>query len=305
MRLKRFLQTARMSGPGLDARFVAALARKGQEILHRLQQEPAQPNAFAAPFLADAIHAVVPVAAQDQGETVRAGALHRQVERQRAVLVEAGGLTRLFRREEGIVLAFRKRRAFEERDLGIERVAVARRGDIAVGAIGQPHHVVRNRRAHPRTRSRQPPMLDVAFRELARRRIDDLFPGDRRVVQHKRQRILQLVTEPERAARLVEGGPRPDPAGKALIGEPDIDHGIEGGIGRLHLQRVPEFLPARPRLGKARVEVGVQMGRGQRLRLLARARVTQHIVKHDRLARRDLDIGCNGGAGVPARFDRP
>jgi hypothetical protein len=35
-------------------------------------QEEAQPRAFAAPGLADAVHAVVPVAASEQRQSVRA-----------------------------------------------------------------------------------------------------------------------------------------------------------------------------------------------------------------------------------------
>ncbi len=42
----------------------------------------------------------------------------------------------------------------------------------------------------------------------------------RRIVQQQRQRVLQLVAEAERAARLVEGRARADAAGQALVGQP-------------------------------------------------------------------------------------
>lgn len=38
----------------------------GSEVAQRLQQEPAKPDALALALLADAVHAVVPVAAEDQ-----------------------------------------------------------------------------------------------------------------------------------------------------------------------------------------------------------------------------------------------
>ena len=71
----------------------------------------------------------------------------------------------------------------------------------------------------------------------------------------KRQRILQLVAEAERAARLVEGRARPDAAGEALVGQPVVDHRVERLVGRLDLQRVEEAAPVALVLGQALVEI--------------------------------------------------
>ena len=59
----------------------------------------------------------------------------------------------------------------------------------------------------------------------------------------ERQRILQLVAEAERSARLVERGSAPDPAGQRLVEQPVIHHEVERAVGRLHLQVAVQFLP--------------------------------------------------------------
>ena len=74
--------------PGLGALGVALRLGDRREVAERLQQEPAEPDALALALLADAVHAVVPVAAEDQRQAVGAGALDGEVERARAVLVE-------------------------------------------------------------------------------------------------------------------------------------------------------------------------------------------------------------------------
>src|SRR6476659_1649905 len=62
-------------------RGVAIAARRGgimtviaqlPEVIQDLEEEEAEPRAFAAPFVADAIHAVVPVADADQWQAMRA-----------------------------------------------------------------------------------------------------------------------------------------------------------------------------------------------------------------------------------------
>src|SRR4029079_18101516 len=68
-------------------------------------QEPGQPDRLAAPLLADAVHAVVPVAAAHQWQAVRADA-QAAIDRARAMLEDARRLLAHRRRVVGVLRAF-------------------------------------------------------------------------------------------------------------------------------------------------------------------------------------------------------
>src|SRR5690606_17382381 len=78
---ERRFQPLSVRAPRGRARLVAALGGEGGEVAQRLAQEPAEPDAGAAAVLADAVHAVVPVAAEDQRQAVLPGAGNGKVER--------------------------------------------------------------------------------------------------------------------------------------------------------------------------------------------------------------------------------
>ena len=59
---------------------------------------------------------------------------------------------------------------------------------------------------------RQPPMLHVAFDELARRRAEQMLARQRGLRDRQRHHVLQLIAKAVRAARLVECRARPDAA---------------------------------------------------------------------------------------------
>src|SRR6185369_10031892 len=89
-------------------------AAKRHEVAEDGVKEEAQPGAFASPFGPDAVHAVVPVAAADERQTVGAGGdplvdgAHTMFE-ERPVL---GGHPRL---TVGLDLVWRKKRRLEKR----------------------------------------------------------------------------------------------------------------------------------------------------------------------------------------------
>src|SRR4029453_18081155 len=62
---------------------------------------------------------------------------------------------------------------------------------------------------------------------------------------NKRHRVLQLIAEAERAARLVEPGPTPYPAPKCLVDQPAIEHQIQRGIWRADLHGPEDAIPSR------------------------------------------------------------
>ena len=89
---------------------VAARIGELREGVERGVQHPAKPDALALAALADTVHAVIPIAAADQRQTMAAD---RQagVQRAGAMLVEAGGLVRDGRLEETVALAWLERPA--------------------------------------------------------------------------------------------------------------------------------------------------------------------------------------------------
>src|SRR5690606_17130904 len=118
-----------------------------------------------------------------------------EVESQSAVLVEGHLLLRHFRREKGVMLSFDQRLPFNEGNLLLEDRPIAGNLHVVVDCIGEPNDVVRNKGAHAGTGARQPPVLNVAFRELSAGGIEDLRSGQLRIMRQQRQSILQLVTE--------------------------------------------------------------------------------------------------------------
>ena len=96
-------------------RRIAARIGDACEGVERGVQQPAKPDTLAATAFADAVHAIVPIAAADQRQAMAAD---RQagVQRTGAMLVEAGGLVRDGRLEEAIALAWLQCLACQERD---------------------------------------------------------------------------------------------------------------------------------------------------------------------------------------------
>ncbi len=75
-------------------------------------QEPCEPDAFAFPLAADAVHAVVPVAGPHQRKAVSARG-EASLDCVDAVLVERGALLARLRLEEGVVLVIAERRPLQ------------------------------------------------------------------------------------------------------------------------------------------------------------------------------------------------
>ena len=106
---------ARAASPRASA--IAAKARQGHV------RKPGQPDAFALAPFADPVHAVVPVAAADQGKPVGAARQARVEARARNARKTLAVSVRDRRAEEAVMLAFLQRRPFEERDRLIEKRA--------------------------------------------------------------------------------------------------------------------------------------------------------------------------------------
>ena len=102
-----------MLPPVRRPRLVTARIGDGCEGVESGVQQPAKPDALAPAAFADAVHAVVPIAAADQRKAMVADRQAR-VQRTGTMLVEAGGLVRDGRLEEAVALAWLQRLARQE-----------------------------------------------------------------------------------------------------------------------------------------------------------------------------------------------
>ena len=65
-------------------------------------------------------------------------------------------------------------------------------------------------------------MLCITFRKLPAGSAKDVLTRDPRLAVQERQHILQLIAEPERAARLIKGRSRMETTRQRLISEPPV-----------------------------------------------------------------------------------
>ena len=117
--LERATPAARGVAPGRGARDVAAALGQRREAFDDVDQEPGEPDRFAPAFVADPVHAVVPVARAHQRQAVRADG-QAVVDRPGAVLVDAGQFGAPVRHVIRVLGARRHRHAFEERHALVE-----------------------------------------------------------------------------------------------------------------------------------------------------------------------------------------
>ena len=136
-----------------------------------------------------------------------------------------------------------ERRRLEERDSLVQNRFVARPGDVDADRVRQPKKIVRTTCPRATTYRRMPPVLHVAFHELSRRREQDVCAADIRTGVDQGEDVLQLISEPERAARLIRSGPCPDPGAQCLVRQPAVHNEIEGIIRRVHADGAEHVIP--------------------------------------------------------------
>ena len=280
----------------------ARVAERG-EAIHRRAQEPAEPDALAAPLRADAVHPVVPVAVAHQRETVRALG-QRALERASAVLEE-----RTPRRADASYCAYRSCSSgasgspVEERHRLVEDRRVAG-GAATYSAVtnGSQSHVVRAARPHAATGRWVPPVQDVAFLELMRGRFEDVRARHVGRCVEQRQDVLELVADTRRR-RSTDRSPcdRRRATTRRLVEQPAVEHQVHRRLRRLDAD-VPEHAvperaqarstPRRPRRGRG----SARRARSASSRL---ARLPENEVRLDLLRR----ARARGAPGAP-RTDR-
>ena len=216
----------------------------GERVQDRVEEE-AQPHALTASLGANQVHAVVPVSGPDERQAVAA---EPQAPRHRAyaVVVETGPVIGHAGQVVVRILVGVERPAFDEVNLFLEHAGVAGGVDVAARGQGQPQVVVRAVRPDTASRRRMPPVLDVALAELPRRRQQQVLPRERRFRVHQCHHVLELVAEPERAARLIEAAAPPHPARHGLIEQPAVGERVESWVGCFDLDGPERVVPELP-----------------------------------------------------------
>src|ERR1700722_7965068 len=108
-----------------------------------------------------------------------------------------------------------------------------------------------------------PPMLYIAFGELAGSRAQQMFPRHFRLRDAERHHVLKLIAKAVSTAGLIARRARPDAAGKRLVEEPAIKQKVHRTVGRTHLNRAQDVIPALRQGVQYGVEIGGPVARDQ------------------------------------------
>ena len=101
-------------------------------------------------------------------------------------------------------------------------------------------------RAHAAARGRMPPVLHVPLAELAAGGAEKMLAQQAGLGMHQGHGVLQLIAKAERAAGLVEPGPRPHAAGERLVDQPAVGQEVDGRVGRFDVDRAERPAPVVP-----------------------------------------------------------
>jgi hypothetical protein len=189
---------------GLDSellchRVVTAEVCKFDELPHGIEQKEPEPNAFPFAPLADQIHAVVPIAASDQGQAMFAKS-QTASDRSNAVFIEGRAILRDCGK---VIMGFfivSERSIAEEGDDFVKDTGVTGLLNVAADRDRQPQIVIGEMGAHAAALGRVPPMLDVPFAKLLRGGSQQMLAEQVRLAEGECHCVLQLVSEPEGAA---------------------------------------------------------------------------------------------------------
>ena len=154
-------------------------------------------------------------------------------------------------------------------------------------------------------------MLHVPLAELAAGAAQQMLAGRPRRGVDQGRRVLELIAEAVRAARLVVSAAPPVPGGERLILEPAVDEDVQRGVRRLGIDHAQRALPELPHLLQRLARAGRPAEPShQGVRLVGGPAGTQHEDHFAFLAVRDIELRLHRRARVearsgPARQSRP
>ena len=148
-----------------------------------------------------------------------------------------------------------------------------------------------------------PPVLDVAFHELAAGGAQEMLARDGALGHRQGHHVLELVAKSVGAAGLIEGGPGPDPADQRLVQEPLVEHHVHGTVGRPDLNGADDVIPLGPHRAQREVEVRGAIAAEQGAGLAGGGGLAQEEPDLLAPARRDLDQRLKRRARIQAGPD--
>src|SRR6185437_15611158 len=111
----------------------------------------------------------------------------------RAMFIKTRRFARDRRLGEALRLSRLERRSVYKRDLLFEDPGVTHCVQVVCDGVRKPEAVVRDCGPHALAARGQPPVLDVAFPELASRRAKEMAAGNRGISRRKGHNVLQLI----------------------------------------------------------------------------------------------------------------
>lgn len=192
-------------------------------------------------MIANAVEAVVPVAASHERESVRAKG-RGVFDGCEAVFEERGGTGGDF------VALYVKLRSLisivgEKGYVRIENIAVSGKTNIFRGAPGEPERMIGRGVFDAVSGVRRPPGTDIAVFELLSGGGKDMLPGILRIDIPESDGVLELIAKAEGASRLVEPHLCPEARGHGLVGEPGIKENIESAVRTCQCRQVVSWFP--------------------------------------------------------------
>ncbi len=227
------------------------------------------------------------------------------VERAGTVLEESLALHSEGGLEVGVVLTGRNGGALQEGDDLVEEARVAGDLEVVGDHVGKPDRVIGDPGPNALAGRWMPPVLDVSLHELARGRPEQVRPSDVALGDDEGHHVLELVTKPVGASRLIEGRARPESAAERLIEQPAVQHEIHGTVGRRDPDSPEDVVPVGTHGLQDHVEVRLTIPAHQLARFRGGRRLAQE--EHEVLVAtgRDVDHRLKGRAWIEARADPP
>ena len=186
----------------------------------------------------------------------------------------------------------------------VEHAGIAGGADVMAGHQRQPQVVIGTARAHAAVQRRVPPVQHVALRELVRRAQQQVGTDPRRFGMDHRHRVLQLVAEAERAARLVVAAAREEATADRLVQQPAIGQHVDTRLRGFHLDGAKRMQPVHAHRVE-RIVGGIDAARalGQRNRLAPAFSEAQAEHGFATLQRFQIERYLDRGAGIQARAE--
>src|SRR5271170_2793153 len=121
--------------------------------------------------------------------------------------------------------------------------------------VWQPQPIIADASANALARMREPPVLNIALRELPRGGAQQMLPDQTALRYGQRHHVLKLIPKAVSTACLIKCGSGQDPARQGLVEQPTVEQDVHGTIGGFNRDDAQSFIPMFRYRTQDRVEV--------------------------------------------------